>query len=181
MFKNLIYSILACGLFFASASASAAVFDLRANIDGAQANAGAGTGSPATGLGIMTYNDVTGILTWTVSWENDLLLEPVTVAHFHGPAAPGANAGVQVDIDVRDPIDPSIIINPTSGTAELDVLPGTTQGADLLAGLWYINIHSERWPGGEIRGQVQVVPIPAAAWLFGSGLLILVGFLRKRS
>ncbi|MBT8438915.1 MAG: hypothetical protein KJO91_04245, partial [Gammaproteobacteria bacterium] len=31
-----------------------------------------------------------------------------------------------------------------------------------------------------IQGQFQVVPVPAAAWLFGSGLIALVGFSRKR-
>ena len=55
-----------------------------------------------------------------------------------------------------------------------------TQSADLLAGLWHINIHTTTFSGGEIRGQVQLsaVPIPAAAWLFSSGLLGLVGIAR---
>ena len=26
--------------------------------------------------------------------------------------------------------------------------------ADLMAGLWYINLHTAEYPGGEIRGQV---------------------------
>jgi len=28
------------------------------------------------------------------------------------------------------------------------------QAADLLAGRWYVNIHTARYPGGEIRAQV---------------------------
>ncbi|MDB5871314.1 MAG: hypothetical protein JWQ07_756, partial [Ramlibacter sp.] len=29
------------------------------------------------------------------------------------------------------------------------------QAADLMAGLWYVNIHSTQFPGGEIRGQLR--------------------------
>jgi hypothetical protein len=49
-----------------------------------------------------------------------------------------------------------------SGTATITDL----QEADLLAGLWYINIHTTFRSGGEIRG--QVVPEPATL-----GLLVL--------
>lgn len=30
------------------------------------------------------------------------------------------------------------------------------QAADMMAGLWYVNIHTTRYPGGEIRGQLDV-------------------------
>ena len=29
-----------------------------------------------------------------------------------------------------------------------------SQAADLLAGKWYFNVHSEKYPNGEIRGTV---------------------------
>jgi hypothetical protein len=47
-----------------------------------------------------------------------------------------------------------------------------TQEGQLLAGLWYTNIHSTFRPGGEIRGQVLavLVPEPGAALLLGLGL-----------
>ncbi|UCB55033.1 MAG: CHRD domain-containing protein [Thiotrichales bacterium] len=146
---------------------NAAVINLKADIDGAQANAGAGTGSSGTGLGLMEFDDVTKILSWNISWSG--LTGTETVAHFHGPGAPGVNAPAIVTIDHT--------MNPSTGSSS----PLTTgQESDLLSGLWYINIHSTFAPGGEIRGQVEVVPIPAAAWLFGSGLLLLAGIIRRR-
>ena len=42
---------------------------------------------------------------------------------------------------------------------------------DMLNGLHYVNIHTEEFPGGEIRG--QVVPEPSAIALALVGLLAL--------
>ena len=148
-----------------SLSANAAIINLAASIDGAQANAGEGTGSSGTGLAIVTLDDSLNLFSWNVSWSG--LSGEVTLAHFHGPALPNQNAGVQVGIATT---------NPSIGSATIS----SGQAADLLAGLWYINIHSTVSPGGEIRGQVQVVPIPAAAWLFGSALIGLAGIKRKK-
>ena len=64
------------------------------------------------------------------------------MAHFHGPAAPGANA--PPIIVVKD------LPSPMKGTATLT----DAQIADLQAGKWYFNIHTSAHPGGEIRGQL---------------------------
>jgi hypothetical protein len=71
------------------------------------------------------------------------LTGPATAAHFHGPAAPGANAPPVVPI-----AHPA---SPTSGKATLT----DAQIADLEAGKWYFNVHTAAHPGGEIRGQLQ--------------------------
>lgn len=34
------------------------------------------------------------------------------------------------------------------------------QANDLLAGLWYVNIHTDDYPTGEIRGQIRLNRIP---------------------
>src|SRR5215475_7526251 len=53
------------------------------------------TTSPGTGSASATL-DPDGTLHWTVSYQN--LSGPATAAHFHGPATPGLNAGVVVNI-----------------------------------------------------------------------------------
>jgi hypothetical protein len=98
--------------------------------------------SNATGTAQVGFDRRTGLLSWIVSYEN--LTGEVAAAHFHGPAAEGENAGVQVNIGeagLASPIQGAVQITPE-------------QAAALLGGLWYINIHSSAFPDGEIRGQV---------------------------
>lgn len=142
-------------------SANATLIKFTASLDGAQASAGIGTGSLATGSSIAWFDDVTNEFSWDLSWSG---LANVTAAHFHGPAGPGANAGVAVGIDISS--------NPTAGNAILTA----QQAAGLLNELWYINIHTATFPGGEIRGQVMLaaVPAPATLLLFALSLLSLV-------
>jgi hypothetical protein len=79
----------------------------------------------------MTYADLSG---------------PATAAHFHGPAAAGANAGVAVPIG-NNPA------SPTTGSVTLT----DDQIKDLEAGNWYANVHTAANKGGEIRGQMTQV------------------------
>ena len=99
-------------------------------------NAAAGTGSLDASL-----NKDTKILKWKVTYSG--LTGPATMAHFHGPAMPGANATVVVPF-------PSAA-SPAEGSATLT----PDQIADLTAGKWYVNVHTAANPGGEIRGQVM--------------------------
>jgi hypothetical protein len=148
----------------------AATYSLYASLDGNQEvpiNA-----SPGIGAGMLTYDDVANQLNWNITFSG--LLAGTTAAHFHGPAAPGAVAGVQI------PISLGAFAGARSGTLIGMATLTATQETQLLSDLWYINIHTTMFPGGEIRGQVQVVPLPAAAWLFGSGLLALVTLARRR-
>jgi CHRD domain-containing protein len=96
------------------------------------------TNSSGSGKANITYDTKSKKLSWVVTYSG-LSGEP-TAAHFHGPAAPGKSAGPVVDIsgDIK------------KGSAELT----PDQAADLGAGKWYLNIHTEKFPDGEIRGQV---------------------------
>jgi hypothetical protein len=68
------------------------------------------------------------------------------MAHFHGPAEVGKNAPVVIFISTKG----APFTSPFSGSATLT----DAQAADLMAGMWYANIHTPANPGGEVRGQV---------------------------
>lgn len=93
------------------------------------------------------YDPDTGTLTWTV--EYDGLTGPASGAHFHGPASAEENAGVAVNIAPEGDLT-----SPIEGTAEIT----EEQAAQLGDGQWYVNVHTEANPGGEIRGQVLAAP-----------------------
>lgn len=96
--------------------------------------------SAATGTVTVTFDTATKKATWQGSYSG--LSGAATAGHFHGPADPGKNAGVAV------PITPNT--SPLQGSADLT----DAQAADLLAGKWYVNIHTDAHKGGEIRGQL---------------------------
>ena len=97
--------------------------------------------SAATGTADIDYDPASKKLSWKVTYSG--LSGPATAAHFHGPAEAGKNAGVAVAI-------PNAGTSPVSGEATLT----DAQAADLVAGKYYINVHTAANPGGEIRGQV---------------------------
>ena len=97
--------------------------------------------SAGTGTADIDYDAASKKLTWKVTYSG--LSGPATAAHFHGPAETGKNAGVAVAI-------PNATSSPTEGSATLT----DAQAADLLAGKYYVNVHTAANPGGEIRGQV---------------------------
>ncbi len=71
--------------------------------------------------------------------------------HIHGPAGPGTNGPVIVNLApyLFLPADPA-----SGGIIFGQVLIPTNEVANLLAGLDYINIHTTNHPGGEIRAQL---------------------------
>jgi hypothetical protein len=121
-----------------------------------------------SGNGIVNYNDISNLLEWNISWGD--LMGATTLMHFHGPAAPGVNAGAVVNIGSI-----SGLVSPTIGSTTITDL----QEADLIAGLWYVNIHSTLYPGGEIRG--QVVPEPTGLAMLALGGVGLFGRRRHRA
>jgi len=97
--------------------------------------------SAGKGTADVDYDAATKKLTWKLTYSG--LSGPPTAAHFHGPAEPGKNASVAVAIP-----------NPSSSPVEGSAVLTDAQAADLMAGKYYINVHTAADPAGEIRGQV---------------------------
>jgi CHRD domain len=89
------------------------------------------------------FNKQTSEFRWKANFSG--LSGPATAAHFHGPAAIGANATVALPwaAPIRSPLEGRATLTPA-------------QAADLLAGRWYANVHTAANPGGEVRGQITV-------------------------
>jgi hypothetical protein len=96
---------------------------------------------PGLGAYLATYSPGTHVLSYSISYSG--LTGPATMAHLHGPAAPGQNAAVSVPF-------PPPIMSGMIGTATLT----DAQAQMLMAGQMYANVHTAANPGGEIRGQV---------------------------
>jgi CHRD domain/Calx-beta domain/Domain of unknown function (DUF4214) len=107
-----------------------------ANLDGNQEVPPHATPARGTATLLLNQNQTTALV--SLSFRN--LSAPQTVAHIHGPAAPGQSASPIFDLPVGNFTDFQINLTPA-------------QVSDLKAGLWYVNVHSTAFPAGEIRGQ----------------------------
>ncbi len=108
------------------------------HLDGTQAAGGAGTGSEATGTFVFVFHDETS----TINIYGEHNVANVTAAHIHAGAR-GEEGGVVLGF-----ASPSSPIN-----AEWQITEA--QLAVLNAGNYYVNVHSQAFPSGEIRGQVE--------------------------
>ena len=108
-----------------------------ATIDGAQEVPAVTTS--ATGTATLTFNSDTKIFTIVVNFSG----VTATASHIHKAAA-GSSGGVEFPFD-------SPVTSPINYTS---VALDATQEADLFADLYYVNIHSAAFGGGEIRGQL---------------------------
>jgi hypothetical protein len=110
-----------------------------------------------------------GALTYELSYEG--LEGPVRMAHIHIGQA-GVNGGIMVWLcQTASFVDPTGLAPtcPPSGSVNgviqaANVLAVAAQGVDVMsfdelldairANVVYVNVHSDRFPGGEIRGQI---------------------------
>jgi CHRD domain len=99
----------------------------------------------ATGTADLSYDAATRMLTWSVAYNG--LSGPATMAHLHGPAAAGKNAAPVIWLSEKG----AAVANPIKGNATLT----PEQAQQMMAGEWYINVHTQANQGGEIRGQVM--------------------------
>lgn len=109
----------------------------------------------ASGKAVAEYNKETRVMTYTVNWSG--LTGPVAGMHIHGVADPGAPAGVVQNIITSSGgiARPGSSFGPTGSiSASVFVDNLVIREADLLAGKYYFNIHTQQFPAGEIRGQI---------------------------
>lgn len=137
--------------------AHAAVHKFQANLDEAQA-AGTCPINPAPpnggGQAFVTFNDVTNELAWSVTFQN--LSGNATSAHFHRDP----DSIIRVDMS-------SDLTSPMQGSTTLSGGQKAAMETELLAGQWYINIHTAACGGGEIRGQVLAAAVGGSSKLPG--------------
>jgi hypothetical protein len=117
---------------------------------------GAETPSPvttsATGSAVVTFT-ASGPIEWIVNVAG---IQNVTLAHIHGPGAPGVSAGVVLGLNPQ--------LNPPVTTGVLTAGSASTTGSATVSldslkvlirnGNAYVNVHNQANPGGHIRGQL---------------------------
>ena len=138
-------------LALAAVPGSAQTFTFTAVLNSGQEPPPNTNNSKALGVAFVTFNTDTGELCFSISYEEFNLTSEETVAHFHAPAPPGVNAAVLIPLPSGSPKNGCV-------TQELT----EELRRDLFRGLWYVNVHTEKNPGGEIRGQL----IPHGAPVF---------------
>ena len=102
--------------------------------------------SSASGTMNVSYNKDTKDLKWDITWTG--LSDSLRASHIHGTAPKTGNAGVKVPFTL--PVDKS---GSYSGTFRVDGV--LVKEDSLLAGFYYLNIHSKKYPAGELRGQIE--------------------------
>jgi uncharacterized membrane protein len=106
--------------------------------------------STGTGTGQISFNPTTKIISYNFTWQLGSTTATTTNMHFHG-AEDGSDTKSSV-----------VAIGITGfTTASTGTMTGQTvaltdaQVNQLLAGKWYLNIHSSTVAGGELRGNIK--------------------------
>ena len=91
-----------------------------------------------------TYDPSTKKLEFTATYSG--LTGSPTMAHLHAPAPTGKNSGIEIPIK-------GALESPIKGDYTLT----DDEAKNLTDGQTYFNIHTEKNPGGELRGQMLTV------------------------
>jgi hypothetical protein len=128
---------LTAAVLFAAPAAEAEMMKFKADLKGAAEVPPAD--SAATGNAEVTVDTDAKKISWTV--KVDGLSGEATAAHFHGPASATESAPPVIDMS-------SAIMDGSGDITD-------AQWAELQAGKYYVNVHTAKFPDGEIRGQLE--------------------------
>lgn len=131
-----LFVLVALGALLGAGAAHADFANFEATLSGAQEVPPVVT--PASGTMVLSVNTETMLATWDLEFSD--LSTAQTGAHIHSAPA-GSNGGVVFGLPLGSPVN---------GVWQMNL----AQYNDLLAGLLYVNVHTESHPGGEIRGQL---------------------------
>ncbi len=164
----MIRSISVLGALAVAGSSHAAILQFESTLSGA--NEVPAVATPGTGTVSMTFDDATNMILTIDVFVRDLVAT-VSASHIHLAPA-GSNGSVIVNLG-------SAYV-PDGGGFRLVVsnlaFPGANVGA-LMSGGTYVNVHTSTFPGGEVRGQLTLVPTPGSGALCA---LALAGAARRR-
>lgn len=138
--KTLLATVgIASAMIFGAGAAIAETLTFNAKLAGSTevpANDSAGTGTVE-----MIVDTETKKVTWAMT--TDGLSGAATAAHAHGPAAATENAPPVIDMSG------DMMMKGSADVTE-------AQWTDMKAGKYYVNVHTEKFPDGEIRGQLEL-------------------------
>jgi hypothetical protein len=103
--------------------------------------------SQGWGLVTVSFDSISKKMSFTVKWQS--MKTPPIAAHFHGPADAKSEAGVVVPMKLT-----ALGRMPSLNTQRGEATLTDAQAADLTTGKWYFDFHTEKYPHGELRGQV---------------------------
>lgn len=135
------------------------IFHMTASLSGANETPGVLTG--AYGTAEVTVNMAARTVAYTVHVFN--MPSGTTAGHFH-VGGPGLAGPVVVDIAPTPNLSNDFVVSGTATSADLRARgdQGIRSWEDflqaLVGGQTYLNVHSAVNPGGEIRGQVVLLP-----------------------
>lgn len=154
------------GNVFVVSNTNAAVYEISgnqptlfvANLNGAQEVPPNNSTATGTATLLLSPDETTARLSLSFS----SLSSPETVAHIHGPGAPGV-------------IAPVLFPLPQSDFSDVSLPLSVTDVQNLKNGLLYLDVHSSMFVGGEIRGQFQTAAAASSLQFNAASLLVTEG------
>ena len=111
--------------------------------------------STARGTAVITINRATNMIDFEVSLRDFPDTSVVRIAHIHGPAPAGVNAGILVDTTLAPGV---VALTNGAGTFRFPSHQATAAQVTQILGApqnHYFNVHTVLNGGGAVRGQLQ--------------------------